>query len=48
MAVLGVKLAELEMLVGRAMPREDVSSQTESTPETRHIIDARRIGLMKP
>ena len=44
-AALGVELVELDELFRRA---DVVTVNCPLTPETRHIVDARRIGLMKP
>ncbi len=42
---LAAKRVELDELMGRA---DYISLHTPLTPETRHLIDKRRIGLMKP
>jgi len=44
-AALGVEYAELDDLLARA---DIVSLHVPLLPDTRHLIDARRLGLMKP
>ncbi len=44
-AALGVQYAELDDLLARA---DVVSLHVPLLPDTRHLIDARRLGLMKP